>query len=125
VAADVSADSGQQQSGPQPDPLAWTGPWADDARRLFRVLQGALDEAAPESAHSAECTYCPICRGVAVLRRAGPDVLDRVSDLAAGLAATLRTLEDEPGPEPGTWSADSAAPDPAPPPSTVRIDITD
>jgi hypothetical protein len=124
----VSADSGQP-SGPQPDPMAWTGPWVDDARRLFRVLEGALDEAATESAHSAECTYCPLCRGLAVLRRAGPDVLDRVSELAAGLAATLRTLEDEPKPESGTGSAGGAAPgaapDPARPPSTVRIDVTD
>ena len=139
----MSADFGphsDQHSGPEPEPLAWTGPWADDARRLFRVVQRALDEGATESAesaHSPECTYCPLCRGVAVLRRAGPDVLDRVSELAAGLAATLRSLDDEPKTDPGTGPGAPAEPGsttgspagstsgPARPPSTVRIDVTD
>jgi hypothetical protein len=97
---DVSADSGRE-----PDPHAWTGPWADDARRLFQVIQG---------------------EGIAALRKAGPEVLDRVSELAAGLAATLRSLDLDPepdvDPEPGVDPLESA---PGLPPSTVRINVTD
>ena len=106
----------------EPDPQAWTGPWADDARRLFQVIQG---------------------EGIAVLRRAGPEVLDRVSELAAGLAATLRALDlgEDNGPEQGAEAGSGAGPSPDPgsgqeshrasesapglPPSTVRIDVTD
>jgi hypothetical protein len=131
VAAFVS-----EQRQERPDPPPWTGPWADDARRLFQVLQVALEETGPESAdpgHPPECAYCPLCRGIAALRRAGPDVLDRVSDLAAGMAATLRSLDDEPGAQPGSGTEADAAPGsasgstsgPARPPSTVRIDVTD
>jgi len=107
------------------------------------LLQTAAEQAAgpgdpAEGAgheHPPECRYCPFCQGVALLRRAGPDVLDQVSEFAAGLAATLRATRPDPGPAeppaeaaPGT-AADGPAPSranaPARPPSTVRIDVTD
>ena len=93
-----------------------TGPWSEDARRLFQMFQAAAERAGPltEDEHPPECRYCPFCQGVALLRRAGPDVLDVVSEFAAGLAASLR---DE--------SAGDPPPAPAEPPSTVRIDVTD
>ena len=106
------------------EPPAWTGPWADDARRLFQLLQQAAEAGAEPGAgyeHPPECRYCPFCQGVALVRRAGPDVLDQVSEFAAGLAATLRaTQPTEPTgyPPPGPTS-------PTGPPSTVRIDVTD
>jgi hypothetical protein len=147
VAVDVSA--GAQQERPEPPP--WTGPWADDARRLFQLLQTAAEQAGPapsgspgsdESAdheHPPECRYCPFCQGVALLRRAGPDVLDQVSEFAAGLAATLRATQPAPGtaPDQPADSADDASgasagsstgdrsSASARPPSTVRIDVTD
>jgi hypothetical protein len=127
------------------DPPPWTGPWADDARRLFQLLQTAVDHAgspsgAGESADSAErpgyehppeCRYCPFCQGVVLLRRAGPDVLDQVSEFAAGLAATLRATQP-PAADPEdapTGAFDGSADDRTNarprPPSTVRIDVTD
>ena len=123
-------------AGTEPPP--WTGPWADDARRLFQVLQQAVEEVGAEPGagyeHPPECRYCPFCQGVALLRRAGPDVLDQVSEFAAGLAATLRaTQPPEAGGESGE-SGESEPVDEAPahrtgaqnrPPSTVRIDVTD
>jgi hypothetical protein len=154
VAADVSPDFDQPdpksdpKSDPrtdrQADPLAWSGPWADDARRLFELLKGAAaqagagpagnqgdsaGEAGPE--HSPDCRYCPLCQGMAALRRSGPDVLDRLAEVAAGLAATLRATEA--GPRAAQQPRSEAEPDSrtdstsaAPrPPSTVRIDITD
>ena len=126
----------------EPGPSSWSGPWANDARRLFQVVASAAEQLGAEPT-------------MAVLRRAGPEVLDRVSELAAGLADALRTMdrEDDPADDPVTAPAgDSAAdsvPDPetgpeagpgsggapgprggavsaAPrPPSTVRIDVTD
>jgi hypothetical protein len=133
------------------DEPPWSGPWADDARRLFQLLQSAAEQAPGADddgagyQHPPECRYCPFCQGVTLLRRAGPDVLDQVSAFAAGLAATLRASAPDPGaspagppsdPEPGTPSGpgsggSSERPDPgrtsaaARPPSTVRIDVTD
>jgi hypothetical protein len=182
MADDMSAD--QQPPGPLP----WTGPWADDARRLFRLLQTVAEKLAetpepgvpteppettessetpepaeqPEPAeppgsagssgsgesadgteaappgepgeadrHPPECLACPFCQGVALLRRAGPDVLDQLSEFAAGLAATLRATEAaRGGPDPGTADpsgvpAGERSSPAARPPSTVRIDVTD
>ncbi len=160
----MSAEGAEDWERVAPPP--WTGPWADDARRLFQLLQSAAEQAgsasgresaARESAgqgpaepagaesaqspgrsgneHSPECLYCPFCQGVALLRRAGPDVLDQVSEFAAGLAATLRAAQpapDDPSAEPaGTSTAASSGPVDhgsnvrARPPSTVRIDVTD
>jgi hypothetical protein len=125
----------------------WTGPWAEDARRVLRLVRTAVDEAAREAGPLEQ-------RMALLLRRAGPDLLDEVAGLAAGLAATLRT---DPGPadsdSAGSDSAgsDSAGSDPAGasttspsreeapvtgvsfvdvtdaatrPPSTVRINVT-
>jgi hypothetical protein len=153
MAADVSAGANERT-----EPPPWSSPWADDARRLFQLVQSAVEQAeaasgreSAEPEHPPECRYCPFCQGVGLLRRAGPDVLDQVSDFAAGLAATLRAAQppaagtpagagfdkasaDEPGPEAGR--SDSAgrsgerpeseqSPAAARPPSTVRIDVTD
>jgi hypothetical protein len=112
------------------EPPPWTGPWADDARRLFQVFQTTLDQLAEplddDQPHPPECRYCPLCRGVALLREAGPDLLDQVSELAAGLAATLRTSAPPTAPSDSSDSADdTTAGAPARPPSTVRIDVTD
>ena len=113
---------------------SWSGPWADDARRLFEVFQTTLDQLAEpvddDQPHPPECRYCPLCRGVALLREAGPDLLDQVSELAAGLAATLRASAP-PAASRDSSDSDSESTDdtttgaPARPPSTVRIDVTD
>ena len=132
-------------AGAPADPPPWTGPWADDARRLFQLLQTAAEQAATdgragagrtdggagagradstdgraEHEHPPECRYCPFCQGVALLRRAGPEVLDQVAEFAAGLAATLRATQPGPDPaEPDPAGADSSGPDPAGPGSSV------
>ena len=118
-------------AGAEPPP--WTGPWADDARRLFQVLQQAAEAAGaePEAGyeHPPECRYCPFCQGVALLRRAGPDVLDQVSEFAAGLAATLRATQppeaDDTSGEPSDETSANQTGAQTRPPSTVRIDVTD
>jgi hypothetical protein len=102
-------------SGPSPDwtdPKAWSGPWADDARRAFGLLQGAVGQVIAD----------PQVQGL--LHRAAPELLDRVSDLAAGLAATLRA-QDGDGPTGPDTAADPPVGERPRPPSTVRIDVTD
>jgi hypothetical protein len=94
---------------PEPDPLAWV----QEARTLFRLVR---------------------TEGMAVLRRKAPDLLDQVSELAGGLAATLRAMDagltsrppdaDDPA-DNTTGPASRPASTPARPPSTVRIDVTD
>jgi hypothetical protein len=105
VEVDVSA--GANQRG---EPPPWSGPWADDAHRLFQLVQTVVAQAeaaartpagSASSEHPPECRYCPLCQGIGLLRRAGPDVLDQVSDFATGLAATLRAAQP---PEPGAPS---------------------
>lgn len=138
-------DSSDEPTGPPP----WTGPWADDARRLFQVFQTTVEQLAEpvdaDQPHPPECRYCPLCRGVALLRQNGPDLLDQVAELAIGLAATLRAATPPPsssGSTDGDADPDDATEptdaDPSGrastgtrtgasprPPSTVRIDVTD
>ena len=42
------------------------------------------------AAHDPFCTWCPLCRGAAVVRSLSPETLARLADLAA-LAATVLT----------------------------------
>ena len=42
------------------------------------------------SPHDPACTWCPLCRGAAVVRSLSPETLTRLADLAA-LAATVLT----------------------------------
>jgi hypothetical protein len=65
---------------------------------------------------------CPVCLGVAALRDHGPAVLDRVAQWSAGLARALR--EAVPEPEAAAYDQD-AGDDRPPPPTTVRIDVSE
>jgi len=38
------------------------------------------------------CTLCPLCQGIALLRSVRPETVDRLADLAAAMAASLRDL---------------------------------
>jgi hypothetical protein len=99
--------------------------WAAEAQRLLTAFQEAAAAGGhvDHTASAAECRYCPLCQGVAVLRRSAPDVLDRVAELAVGLAASLRASAPEDGPD----EVDLTQPRPAPPrpPAFRRIDVTD
>jgi hypothetical protein len=49
------------------------------------------------------CTYCPVCRAVVLLRQTSPETLDRLADLARGVAtlltdvAAMRTTDEPAG----------------------------
>ncbi len=72
---------------------------------------GGMPGAAPASGadasgHDPFCTWCPLCRGAAVVRSLSPETLTKLADLAT-LAASV--LTDLAGSRPG---ADSPASDP-------------
>jgi hypothetical protein len=108
-------------------------PWVADAARLFRSLRDAAasGEAGPgpladlldSAGHAPECRACPMCQAVAMIRRNGPELLDGISALAAGLAASLRAARDQEPEHPADLR------ETAPPPPVVlrteRIDVTD
>ncbi|HYN67594.1 MAG TPA: hypothetical protein VES93_11955 [Ornithinibacter sp.] len=63
------------------------------------------DPAPDAAAHDPFCTWCPLCRGAAVVRSLSPQTLTRLADLA-GLAATVladlastRSAADPPAPD--------------------------
>jgi len=67
----------------------------------------------PEGAtHDPFCTWCPLCRGAAVIRSLSPETLARLADLAS-LAATVLTdlaASRPTGPPASTDDPDAAAP---------------
>ncbi len=67
---------------------------------------GAAAAGPDAAAHDPFCTWCPLCRGAAVVRSLSPETLTKLADLAT-LAASV--LTDLAGSRPG---ADSPASDP-------------
>jgi hypothetical protein len=62
------------------------GSVADEAAKLFGALSGWAREANEHVATGAEeCTYCPICRTVHVVRLASPEVRTHLALAAANL----------------------------------------
>ena len=116
------------------------GSVADEAARLLESLRRTAetaahetaDEVAPEPPAGAEpdavppaaaaaaphdpfCTWCPLCRGAAVVRSLSPETLARLADLATLAASVLTDLaSSRPAPGPATApAAGDASRDPA------------
>ena len=86
------------------------GSVAEEAARLIETLrrqasgaERADEPLAPGDDHehrhehvpmgeAAACTYCPVCRGVVLLRSVSPETLDRLADVATSVAALLADL---------------------------------
>jgi hypothetical protein len=102
--------------------------------RTGATTEDPLADAAgpPESAEEAErphgptCRACPLCRGVAYLQEAHPDVLTHLTGAAQHLVAALRSLA-EPGAAAASSAADAAGsaadPNGDRPSRAVRIDV--
>jgi hypothetical protein len=41
---------------------------------------------------SSDCTFCPLCRGIGLLRSVRPETVDLLADLAMSVAASLREV---------------------------------
>ena len=106
------------------------GSAAEEAARLADALKGwfwgaatDLDAAAEDSAHDPlTCRVCPLCRGIAAVRSARPEVVEHLASAAESLAAALRALGAARTPSPRqAQRADQAGPTY----ETVSIDVDD
>jgi len=95
---------------PPGDPRDRIGSAAEEAVKLLGALSGSLGEWARDLGHTVdehvatgapECTYCPICRTVHVVRQASPEVRTHLASAAASLmqaaAAVLNAVATPPG----------------------------
>ncbi len=107
-----AGDDGPDAAGPAPAPgsASTSGP-ADGG------MPGAASAAGPDgSGHDPFCTWCPLCRGAAVVRSLSPETLAKLADLAT-LAATVLTdlASSRPGGDrPASGHDPATAPDRAP-----------
>ncbi len=46
------------------------------------------------SAHSAQCQWCPVCRGARFLQSVSPETISRLADLASFAAMALGDLAE-------------------------------
>ncbi len=89
---------------------------ADEATRLLGAAEAwargraAAFDAEHLATGSAECTVCPVCQAVAVLRTVRPEAARHLLDAAASLVAALR-------------AAVPAGPPAGPTPGVQRIDL--
>jgi hypothetical protein len=71
------------------------GPLAEEAARLVEAIgewaRGNVGDL-PLANDSAECTVCPLCQALALLRRTQPETFGHLADASASLVAALRTV---------------------------------
>jgi hypothetical protein len=53
---------------------------------------GADRDANPGDGSASNCTFCPLCRGIGLLRSVRPETVDLLADLAMSVAAGLREV---------------------------------
>jgi hypothetical protein len=88
-------------SPPNGSPSGSSGGFADESARLMGAFrewaargQAAAEDATAhvagsEAGHGPECTYCPLCQGLALLRGAKPEVVEHLADALSSLAAAV------------------------------------
>jgi hypothetical protein len=70
------------------------GSVAEEAAKLFALLQKGDPGEHPEHRLGPECQWCPICQLLAVVRQAKPETVDHLASAAAGVLGSLRALLD-------------------------------
>jgi hypothetical protein len=100
-----ASDAGQGRpadplGGPQEGrPADSVGSAAEEAVKLIEALgEWASSYATAASQHLAtgapECSLCPICQAIRVLRQARPEVVPHLGDAVGSIVAALRTAVD-------------------------------
>jgi hypothetical protein len=104
--------------------------WVDQARRLLDVFVAgsaatpAPSRAAGDSAHRADCSWCPLCQAAAVVRGERPEVTAALADVLTATATALRTFAESARPaEPSPPASADDGPEAEPPPAVQRIEI--
>jgi len=83
------------------------GEWAKDSRigHFTEAVGEHLDTGAPESGRSgargSECSFCPLCRTVHVLRESSPEVKVHLASAAASLMQAAVTVLNAAATSPG------------------------
>ena len=109
-AAEAAERAPQGEDGPD---AAAPGSASGSPGSASAGMPGTGAAAGPDGAtHDPFCTWCPLCRGAAVIRSLSPETLARLADLAS-LAATVLTdlaASRPTGPPASTDDPDAAAP---------------
>jgi hypothetical protein len=105
-------------AGAGPGPPGEPGPLGEEALRLVEAAREWAVWTFPDAeAHSAsgapECSWCPLCRAVAVLRGDRPEVTERLAEVLTAVAGALAAVLDA-----------AARPAPTPPPASGRATPT-
>jgi hypothetical protein len=83
--------------------------WAAKGRTAAKDLADAYQEPAGAGAgHSPECTICPLCQGIRLLRGARPEVVGHLSDAATSFLAALAALAPADSSEPARREREKA-----------------
>ena len=92
-------------------------PIADEAIKLLDAVQDWARRNVGEGAHIAtgapECTWCPLCQLITVLRCDRPEISDKIAEATASAAAVLRTVIE----------AAASPAEPRKPPHVQHIDL--
>lgn len=104
-------------------------PVGEEAARLLTAAQewlaGRLGET-PPAGGEGDCHLCPICRGLAAVRSARPDVVAHLAEASASLLAALASAIEphrHPGAAPPAPGPRGEGPPPSPP-AFERIEVT-
>lgn len=72
------------------------GSIGDEAAKLVEALadwaRGAAGGELPLSTGAAECTLCPVCQLLALMRRTKPETFTHLTDATTSFIAALRTV---------------------------------
>ncbi|MEV0792281.1 hypothetical protein [Kribbella sp. NPDC050459] len=78
------------------------GSVAEEAAKLFAVLQNAAKDAPPADENAAEhehghklgpdCVWCPVCQLIHRVRNTSPETVEQLSTAAAHVLGSLRSL---------------------------------
>ena len=72
------------------------GPLAEEAARFVEAMsdwaRGHVGMSAGSIGHGAECTLCPFCQLLSLLRQARPETFAHLLDASASLTAALRSV---------------------------------
>jgi hypothetical protein len=103
--------------------------WVDQARRLLDAfVEGSAATPGPstsvgQSAHAADCSWCPLCQAAAVVRGERPEVTAALADVLTATATALRTFAESARPAEPSPPATDDGPEAEPPPAVQRIEI--
>jgi hypothetical protein len=120
------------------------GSLAEEAARLFAVLQSAADTHTQPGPPSAEepaephehksgpdCVWCPVCQLINKVRNTSPETIEQLSTAAAHVLGSVRTLLESAAEvarqkqEDAASRSSQAKDEPAAPPTVDRIDVSE